>query len=329
MTELGRSLRLEGLEPDNLLAFLALLGLLRALEASRPGWQPRAAWDLDNPPLRPMLALATPQAAMAICESAAEGAATLAGHYDFPQSADDGAKPQSDLNYTPAVARKLLQRAATSRDSRSAHLWSALMCDASAKDNKIEATPLCLLFGQGHQHFLDRLATVPRTEAPPPRGRGKKAVTLTAAETLHEALFEPWSRHDPTPAFRWDPAEDVRYALRADDPSNEKSTTQHGANRLAALGLAALTATPVQRGRRVRLQVLGGAFERNVFAFYWPIWKEPASLASIRALLSHPDLIKGPSELAHLGVAEVRRTLRIGVGKFMNFTRAEPVETTA
>ena len=73
MTELGRSLRLEGLEPDNLLAFLALLGLLRALEASRPGWQPRAAWDLDNPPLRPMLALATPQAAMAICEFAAEG----------------------------------------------------------------------------------------------------------------------------------------------------------------------------------------------------------------------------------------------------------------
>jgi hypothetical protein len=54
---------------------------------------------------------------------------------------------------------------------------------------------------------------------------------------LHEALFEPWTRQDPTPAFRWDPAEDVRYALRADDPSGQKSTTQHGANRLAALGL--------------------------------------------------------------------------------------------
>ena len=54
MRELGRSLRLEGLEPDNLLAFLALLGLLRALEASRPTWQPRAAWDVDNPPLRPI-----------------------------------------------------------------------------------------------------------------------------------------------------------------------------------------------------------------------------------------------------------------------------------
>src|SRR5262249_19522827 len=154
--------------------------------------------------------------AMAICEAAAEGAASVADHYDFPQSVDDGAKPQSGLNYSTLIARKLLQRAATSRNRRLADLWSALMSDASEKDDKIEATPLCLLFGQGHQHFLDRLSTVPRTEAPPPRGRGKKAVTLTAAETLHEALFEPWTRRDPTPAFRWDPAEDVRYALRAD-----------------------------------------------------------------------------------------------------------------
>jgi len=34
--------RLEGLEPDNLLAFLALLGLLRSLETARPAWRPRA-----------------------------------------------------------------------------------------------------------------------------------------------------------------------------------------------------------------------------------------------------------------------------------------------
>jgi hypothetical protein len=43
--------RLNGPEPDNLLAFLALLGMLRTLESSRPEWCPRAAWDLDNPPM--------------------------------------------------------------------------------------------------------------------------------------------------------------------------------------------------------------------------------------------------------------------------------------
>ena len=88
-------------------------------------------------------------------------------------------------------------------------------------------------------------------------------VSLTAEKTIDEALFQPWTRQDPTPGFRWDPAEDVRYALRADDPSGGKSTTQHGANRLAALGLPVFTAAPVQRGVRVRLQVLGGSFERD------------------------------------------------------------------
>jgi hypothetical protein len=328
MTELRRSLRLEGLEPDNLLAFLSLLGLLRALESVRSKWYPRASWDPENPPLRPMLVLAEPQSATTICEAAAEGAsAMLADDYTFPQSADDGAKPQSDLNYAAKTARELLQHAVRSHDRRCADLWSALMCDVAAKEGMIEATPLCLLSGQGHQHFLDRLATVPQTEAPPPRGRGRKVVTLTAAEALHEALFQPWTRQDPTPAFRWDPAEDVRYALRADDPSGEKPT-QHGANRLAALGLSVLTVTPAQRGKRVRLQMLGGAFERNDFAFYWPIWREPTSLAGIRALLGHPDLIDGGSKLVHLGAAEVRRARRIVVGKFkyMNFMRAEALE---
>jgi hypothetical protein len=280
MTEPPRTHRLEGLEPDNLLAFLALLGLLRALEISRPAWHPRAAWDPEHPPLRPLLVLAEPADPLAICEATAEGVATLASDYSFPQSTEDGAKPQNDLNYLKTTARNLLERAASSQSRRRADLWSALMCDVAGKDDKVDATPLCLLFGQGHQHFLDRLARVPQTEAPPPRGRGKKGITLSAAETLHEALFEPWSRRDPTPAFRWDPAEDVRYALKANDPSSTKSTTQHGANRLAALALPILTVTPAQRGERVRLQVLGGTFERNDFTFCWPIWRDPAKLAS-------------------------------------------------
>jgi hypothetical protein len=327
MTETSRRHRLEGLEPDNLLAFLALLGLLRALETARSHWYPRAAWDPDHPPLRPVLILSEPAEVAAICEAAAEGARTLAVDYSFPQSAEADEEPQSDLNYPMATARKLLERAANDPNRRCADVWSALMCDAVGKDDKIEATPLCLLFGQGHQHFLNRLATVPLMDAPPPRGRGKKAVRLSAAETLQEALFERWTHQDPTPAFRWDPAEDVRYALRADDPSGQKSTTQHGANRLAALGLPVLTVTPVQRGGRLTLQVLGGTLERNEFAFCWPSWRGAASLAAIRALLSHPELARGPSALRHLGVEEVRRARRMRVNNYnlMNFTRAGPV----
>lgn len=71
--------RLEGLEPDNLLAFLALLGLLRALEATdrdHPEGEllwPRAAWDIDNPPLRPVLCLARHVTPRRVAEIAAQG----------------------------------------------------------------------------------------------------------------------------------------------------------------------------------------------------------------------------------------------------------------
>ena len=62
-----------GLEADNLLAFLALLGLLRALEVEHPKWCPRAAWDVGEPPLRPVLILGEPTPREAICAAAAEG----------------------------------------------------------------------------------------------------------------------------------------------------------------------------------------------------------------------------------------------------------------
>ena len=77
---------------------------------------------------------------------------------------------------------------------------------------------------------------------------------------------------------------------------------------------------------RVRLGVLGGRRDRGEFAFAWPIWRLPASLAAITAILSHPDLQQGPAALAYLGVVEVRRTHRIRVDRYANFTRAEAVE---
>lgn len=55
----GRRHRLDGLEPGNLLAFLALMGLVRALEEVEPAWLPKVAWTVDEPPVRPELSLST------------------------------------------------------------------------------------------------------------------------------------------------------------------------------------------------------------------------------------------------------------------------------
>ncbi len=321
--------RLDGLEPDNLLAFLTLLGLLRSLEALPEGKRlfPRACWEFSPSPLRPVLCVKNPTTREEVATIAVRGLAVLAADHDF------GKRNQCDLNYPRNEARALLDEAACAATVSArgcADLLASLMSDVVTKEDKnvnaapIAPTPLCLLFGQGHQHFLERLRKVPLEPAPPLRGKGKAAVQISAEECLSEALFAPWRRSDPTFSFRWDPVEDVRYALMAGDPAAPayKYGTQHGANRLAAVGLAALTMVPQTRAGRVRPAILGGSSSRGVFSFSWPIWKEPATLSAVRAMLGHPDLHKA-NGLAHLSVDRVLTAKRISVGKFMNFTRAQ------
>jgi hypothetical protein len=271
--------------------------------------------------------LAEPVSQKALAEAACAGIDLLAKYHDF-----DG---RADLNYSGHDSRSALREAADGADAKDryrADLLACLMSDAAVKDAKsaelpaVEPTPLCLLFGQGHQHFLQRFASVPNTPTPPPRGRGKAQKKLSAEECLLEALFAPWQRQDPTPSFRWDPAEDVRYALLAGDPTDAayKAGTQHGANRLAAIGLSVLSAAPVTRNGRVRCAIPGGQSGADGFSLAWPITNIPVSLDAMRALLLHPDLRK-PGALAYAGVSCVYESRRISVGKFMNFTHAQLV----
>ena len=319
MNAAERQHRLDGLDSDNLLAFLALLGLLRCLEEAEPSWLPRVAWSVDAPPVRPVLNLARAAARDELVARAADGLNRLAERHAFT--------PHKNLRLPQESAAEKL-RAAAAGDRYTADLWAALVSDAAVRERnktaEAEPTPFCLMFGQGHQYFLDRLSAVPRQRMPD-RGPRRSPLSVSEAECLSEALFGTWARPDANPSFRWDPHEDVRYAHRATEPTDPKTkeTTQHGANRLAAVGLAALTVVPRRRAGEPRLEVLGG--DRSAdgsFSFSWPIWQDPISLAAIRALLGHPRL-DDPATRAALGVVGRRRTRRISTGKFMNFTPAE------
>ena len=310
--------RLEGLEPDNLLGFLTLLGLLRALEDSRPKWRPRVRWTIHEPPTRPALHLRKAVTPEQIAEAAAAGIGNLVSAHVFPEK---------DLSLLPDDARNHLQSAAESGGYRSA-LWAALVNDKASPPNRdiVERTPLCLISGPGHQHFLERLARVPRTPAPEPEGRGKSRRSVSEVECLRNALFNPWQRRDLTKAFRWDPTEDRRHAYRAIEPSSDKPRTEHGANRLASVGLASLTVVPRRVRLITRLGVRGGARTRRGVTLGWPIWRDPVSRVGIEAMLSHPTL-DSPDTAASLGVLEIRRAVRISVAdRYMNFTRASSLQ---
>jgi hypothetical protein len=317
MTETDRTHRLEGLEPDNLLAFLALLGLLRALETARPRWYPRAAWHLNHPPLRPLLILAEPQTRESVGNAVAEGVRKLAQPYDFGGLAK--------LKLSRSAARSRLADAvkrAEGGDPLPAQMWSALISDAAvrAKSDAVERTLFCLL-DVTQTSFLKNLAEVCSQDVLP--RRGDRARYFVAA--FGKALFATWRRQDQTPSFRWDPVEDSRHAHRWSAPTYEKQGVEHGANMLAAVALPVLTVVPIQQSGGVRLQVLGGISTGGP-AFAWPIWREPASLSGIRCLLSHPDL-RTPGALTHLGVDHIRVSRRINPpgSKYANFTRAEAI----
>ena len=313
--------KLEGLEPDNFLAFMALLGLLRALETARPGWCPRAAWDLDTAPWRPVLSLRTDVSREEVAAAAAEGVAKLADHQQFPK----GNERRKAIDFSQDEACAELTDAGRNRRA----VVECLLTPAAYKDDgKPIPTPYCLMFGQGHQHLLERFSSVPTVAAPPPRGRGKKAVAVSPEQCIAESLFDNWQRIDPTDSFRWGAVEANRYALRAKNPSSdpEAKTTQHGANRLAAVALPLLPATAVARRGEPRTLAVGARYlPTGDVQFTWPIWTASSSLDGILSLLrTHPDEFtkEEPIGVIPTGVEALARAERISLGKFMNVTPA-------
>jgi hypothetical protein len=309
---------LEGIEPDNLLAFLALLGFQRALDCTEPDWRARVYWK--GLPVRPHLLLSSEVGREQLLEAAAKGCHMLASVHDF-----GGRK---DINFTCGEARDRLgkeSQSATPSNRMSVDLLSALTSDAVARDDgTVRATPFCTMFGQGHQHFLERLEDVPKGTLPKELTKRATLTDLNAPEKLEQALFSPWERRDATQSFRWDPLEDRRYALRFEDPSTDKGMTMHGANRLASLALPLLPVVPARVRGKIQLSAVGTALVPGTgLCVSWPIWSRLARLRSIIAMLaSAGDDLKGRDGL---GIIRIYRAERISVGKFVNFTRALPI----
>ena len=292
---------LRGLESDNLLAFLALLGLLRALDATRPEWEARVAWH-GSPPTSE-LHLAVPVDRGDVIAEVNAGVRQLGAVYGFDRK---------DLKYTAVEFRPLASEA--QRDRERGRLVAALASDGSvrrnSKEGRVEITPLCLLLGQGHQHFLSRLTEMAQRE-----GEEDEA-------DLARALFETWRYEDKHESFRWDPIEDRRYAHQFGDPSESRNKigTVAGANRLAAIGLGLLTSAPTATG----LATLGVTGFRRERVVCWPLVGAPTSLSGYVALLAHPWLGDEQTalELARYGVLAVARARRYQVDRYFNFERA-------
>lgn len=290
---------LAGLEPDNLQAFLASLGLLRALELRDPSLQPRLRWHPEG--FVPELHLARPLTTNKLLDQVNEGIVHAAQIHEFDRQ---------NIKFTREEFRTWAESVA--HDSRRGSLVAALASDGILKRNsdEVAATPLCAMFGQAHQHFLTRLSDVPRDDD-------------NYESELYEALFEPWRYGgDSTKSFRWDPIEDRRHAYQFGDPSLSKNQigTQPGAARLAAVGFVVLSSVPTLR----ELRTLGLSSRGRETYVCWPLTGVAVGLAGLIALLAHPalgDAQEAPMLKAY-GVTAVCRSRRYQSGKFFNFERA-------
>ncbi len=193
--------------------------------------------------------------------------------------------------------------AANKRDALD--LLAAFGSDACVdeKSLRILSTPFCFITGSGHQYFLDTV---------------RELIKRVTVDRVRSALFEPWTYPDEKFSMRWDPVEDRRYALMAEDPTapGNRARTVWMANLLAYHALTLFPSMP-QHGK---LMTTGWTSDKSNLTFTWPIWDHPADLNTIHSLVQLSDLVTLKRDsLRSRGIAEIFRAPRIKVGSGANF----------
>ncbi|EQD76773.1 hypothetical protein B1B_01456, partial [mine drainage metagenome] len=220
------------MEPDNLLAFLSLLGLLRAIEKGVPKWRPRALWQ--SVPLRAELHLAEAVGRADLIAATDAGIRNVAEAYDVLDGTPSGPMKRCSKSCEAIPDGEFFElrnfRTISERsryDRARGQLLASLGSDGAAKRDGLEVftSPLRTMFGQGHQHFPSRLQAIATQGGHQDERK------------LEQALFEPWTYSDSSDSFRWDPNEDRRYAYQGGNPSERRNHvgTVSGANRLASI----------------------------------------------------------------------------------------------
>lgn len=311
----SEALDLRGLDGSNPLGFLAALGVLRLLD--RPGHSPRLSWHRAHGGWTARLWLRDPPSEPELAERLAAQLRASAGHPAFARWDDLSVAPEEFRRFADDAAR------GASRDDREwVDFAASFGCDASRDpaggEVTIQDTAFRTMRGAGHQHFLKTMRHV---------------LNEVSAEQVRVTLFQSWTYGDPLEksTLRWDPNDDVRYALRwrnpSGDPERRKRGSMLGANALAIHSLPLHPTVPDGR----RLITTGFARFGRFVTWTWPIWEPPAPLPVVRSLLSLPELQRRPlaaevrASLARRGVSEIYSSRRITVGKVRNFTPAEPV----
>lgn len=292
---------------ESLLGFLCSVGTLVTLTRAWPERDPRISWT-RHAGWRPVFHIHGDSTEDEVVE-------TLHTALSGRESAPELTRLGDNLSVDPEKFRKFAEDAAGAAkpdDRRWADFAAAFGCEATADDEKIQDTALRTMSGAGHEHFLAVMRNLSER---------------TNAEHLRTALFADWSYEDDGKkmTMRWDPNDDRRYALRADDPSGAHRFTVWGANRLAIEALPCFPTAPRGGVLETTAFIPSRQGRNRTWAIRWPVWTAPLRLPALQSLLTHPKLLAEQPDagaLVSLGVAAIFQSRRVTVGRMRNFTPA-------
>lgn len=308
---------LDGIDGANPLGFLAAVGTLVTLSRAPDAEHAALGWEARGGAWRPVIKVRDISEPGILIDRLTRA---------LPQTEQSPAfSIGDDLNIPCETFRNsALEAAATAapNDRRFGDFMAAFASDVieatvNGKPNgAIADTAFRTMSGAGHQHFLGAMRTFVRD---------------TTAEHLEKALFQPWTYDDPAEkhSMRWDPFDDVRYALRwrnpSGDPERRAGGSVWGANRLAIEALPLFPTAPQHGG----LSTTGFTDRPRQGTFWtWPIWRPSVSADLVRSLVALRELQRSEPQRARLvprGIVEVYRSQRITQGKYRNFTHGTPV----
>jgi CRISPR-associated endonuclease/helicase Cas3 len=293
---------LPGLRAENLLGFLAALGLYRIIQVETQSakllWMPDGGgW---------CAALEVPDSSYSDAEQVSLGVAAIL---------DGLPKPHWILDWERFLTKSFQDETDYFRSSALA--W--LSGEKNHEHSAVFTAQLPELSAVGEREHFDHPFRAARKDFYP--GNLESVLKSTNASHLLRAIARPWDYMDAmaNQSLRLDHGDDRRHAYQwhapTEDPARQKVGCMLGANRLAIEAFPFFPCLPQADGGTA----VGFTCSSKTYTWItWPVWSKPCSLEVIASLLNHRLLAKDTEDkgsLEAIGVVAVFESRRLPVEK--------------
>ncbi len=260
---------LPGLSGDNPQKFLAALGVMVALEAASK--TVRMSWKEDAS----LCPLITPSITL---EEIAEAVLELADKWQENSRlfAEELSNKEQNLSIPITEVRGFVEHARV-KGKEDRFLYSCISEGALPAGDKTVSKPTALCFTSGKEYFLKH---------------AKEILSEATTDHITKGLVNRYAYIDEGGVagvtMRWDPSDTAQHALAAKAPAKVNKHTNPGAEVMAVLGLSCVPCFTVNSKTRTQgVKQTNRKSEYKGAEFWWPLWKHPAALSSIRTFLAH------------------------------------------